>query len=81
MDSVYNVIYSGQLQDDANLEEVVQKFAKMTKKPVEKVRPLLSSGKPLMIKKGVSEAQAKVCFARLAHKMPVRVRLVKRRTV
>lgn len=30
---------------------------------------------------GVSEAQAKVCFARLAHKMPVRVRLVKRRTI
>jgi large subunit ribosomal protein L16 len=27
---------------------------------------------------GVSEAQAKMCFARLAHKMPVRVRLVKR---
>ena len=30
---------------------------------------------------GVSEAQAKVCFARLAHKMPVNVRLVKRRTI
>ena len=29
---------------------------------------------------GVTEEQAKVCFARLAHKMPVRVRLVKRRT-
>ena len=29
---------------------------------------------------GVTEDQAKVCFARLAHKMPVRVRLVKRRT-
>jgi len=28
---------------------------------------------------GVSEEAAKVCFARLAHKMPVRVRLVKRR--
>ena len=28
---------------------------------------------------GVTEDQAKVCFARLAHKMPVRVRLVKRR--
>jgi large subunit ribosomal protein L16 len=27
---------------------------------------------------GVSEAQAKMCFARLAHKMPVRVRMVKR---
>ncbi len=27
---------------------------------------------------GVSEEQAKVCFARLAHKMPVRVRFVKR---
>ncbi|QDT01518.1 50S ribosomal protein L16 [Adhaeretor mobilis] len=27
---------------------------------------------------GVSEAAAKVCFARLAHKMPVRVRMVKR---
>ena len=30
---------------------------------------------------GVSEAQAKVCFARLAHKMPVKVRLVKRRVL
>jgi large subunit ribosomal protein L16 len=29
---------------------------------------------------GVSEQQAKVCFARLAHKMPVRVRLVRRRS-
>ena len=27
---------------------------------------------------GVSEAAAKICFARLAHKMPVRVRMVKR---
>jgi large subunit ribosomal protein L16 len=30
---------------------------------------------------GVTEEQAKVCFARLAHKMPVRVRLVRRRPV
>lgn len=30
---------------------------------------------------GVAEAQAKVCFARLAHKMPVRVRLVRRHLV
>jgi large subunit ribosomal protein L16 len=28
---------------------------------------------------GVTEEQAKVCFARLAHKMPIRVRMVKRR--
>ncbi len=28
---------------------------------------------------GVTEEQARVCFARLAHKMPVKVRLVKRR--
>ncbi|MEZ6095483.1 MAG: 50S ribosomal protein L16 [Pirellulaceae bacterium] len=27
---------------------------------------------------GVSEQQAKICFARLAHKMPLRVRMVKR---
>jgi len=30
---------------------------------------------------GVTEQQAKVCFARLAHKMPVRVRFVKRRVM
>jgi large subunit ribosomal protein L16 len=30
---------------------------------------------------GVTEQQARVCFARLAHKMPVRVRFLKRRTV
>ncbi len=29
---------------------------------------------------GVSEAQAKLCFARLAHKMPLRVRMVKRKS-
>jgi large subunit ribosomal protein L16 len=29
---------------------------------------------------GVSEQQAKICFARLAAKMPVKVRLVRRRT-
>ncbi|MBN1854730.1 MAG: 50S ribosomal protein L16 [Pirellulales bacterium] len=28
---------------------------------------------------GVTEQAAKICFARLAHKMPVRVRMVKRR--
>ena len=28
---------------------------------------------------GVSEEAAKICFARLAHKMPIRVRLLKRR--
>ncbi len=28
---------------------------------------------------GVTDEQAKVCFARLAHKMPVRVRMVKRK--
>lgn len=30
---------------------------------------------------GVTEEQARVCFARLAHKMPVRVRFVKRRPI
>ena len=29
---------------------------------------------------GVNEQQAKLCFARLAHKMPVRVRMIRRRT-
>jgi large subunit ribosomal protein L16 len=29
---------------------------------------------------GVSEDQARVCFARLAHKMPIRVRFVRRLT-
>jgi large subunit ribosomal protein L16 len=29
---------------------------------------------------GVSEEAARICFARLAHKMPVRVRFVRRRT-
>ena len=28
---------------------------------------------------GVTEQQAKICFARLAHKMPVQVRMVRRR--
>jgi large subunit ribosomal protein L16 len=28
---------------------------------------------------GVSEAQAKICFARLAHKMPFKVRFIRRR--
>jgi large subunit ribosomal protein L16 len=29
---------------------------------------------------GITEEAARICFARLAHKMPVRVRLVRRRT-
>jgi large subunit ribosomal protein L16 len=29
---------------------------------------------------GVTEEQAKICFARLAHKMPIRVRFARRRT-
>jgi large subunit ribosomal protein L16 len=28
---------------------------------------------------GVTEEQARVCFARLAHKMPIRVRFTRRR--
>jgi large subunit ribosomal protein L16 len=30
---------------------------------------------------GVNEQQAKICFARLAHKLPFRVRMVKRRSM
>ena len=30
---------------------------------------------------GVAEEAARLCFARLAHKMPVRVRMIKRRTM
>ncbi|MBJ42691.1 MAG: 50S ribosomal protein L16 [Planctomycetaceae bacterium] len=30
---------------------------------------------------GVNEQQARICFARLAHKMPIRVRFVRRRPV
>ena len=30
---------------------------------------------------GVTEEQARICFARLAHKMPVRVRFVRRRPI
>ena len=30
---------------------------------------------------GVTEEQARVCFARLAHKMPIPVRLIRRRTL
>ena len=30
---------------------------------------------------GITEEAAKICFARLAHKMPVRVRLVKRENI
>jgi len=30
---------------------------------------------------GVSEEAARICFARLAHKMPVRVRMIRRRTM
>ncbi len=29
---------------------------------------------------GVTEEAARICFARLAHKMPVRVRFIRRRT-
>ena len=29
---------------------------------------------------GIAEEAAKICFARLAHKMPIRVRLIKRRS-
>ena len=30
---------------------------------------------------GVTEEQAKICFARLAHKMPIRVRFTRRRAI
>ena len=30
---------------------------------------------------GVTEQQAKICFARLAHKMPFQVRMIKRKTM
>jgi large subunit ribosomal protein L16 len=39
---------------------------------------VIKPGTVLFELSGVSEAAAKMCFARLAHKMPVRVRMVKR---
>lgn len=41
---------------------------------------VIKPGQILFELAGVTEEQAKMCFARLAHKMPLRVRLVKRRT-
>jgi len=41
---------------------------------------VIKPGQVLFEISGVTEDQAKMCFARLAHKMPLRVRLVKRRT-
>ena len=46
--------------------------------PYEEIAPI-TPGPILYELGGVTEEQAKVCFARLAHKMPVRVRLARRR--
>ena len=40
---------------------------------------VVKAGTVLFELAGVNEQQAKLCFARLAHKMPVRVRMVRRR--
>jgi large subunit ribosomal protein L16 len=40
---------------------------------------VVKAGSVLFELGGVSEQQARLCFARLAHKMPVRVRMIKRR--
>ena len=40
---------------------------------------VVKAGSVLFELGGVSETQARLCFARLAHKMPVRVRMIKRR--
>ena len=40
---------------------------------------VVKAGSILYELSGVTEQQARVCFARLAHKMPVRVRFVRRR--
>ncbi len=40
---------------------------------------VVKEGTMLFELSGVNEQQAKLCFARLAHKMPVRVRMVRRR--
>jgi large subunit ribosomal protein L16 len=40
---------------------------------------VIKEGTVLFELAGVTEEQAKLCFARLAHKMPVPVRMIKRR--
>lgn len=40
---------------------------------------VIKPGKVIFELGGVTEEQAKMCFARLAHKMPMRVRMIRRR--
>lgn len=42
---------------------------------------VIKSGTVLFELGGVTEEQARMCFARLAHKMPMRVRMIRRRAM
>jgi len=66
METTYRVIFTGQLQPDATLDEVVRKMAELTGNPEEKIRTIFSSGKPVVIKKGVSREDAERYVRRMS---------------
>jgi hypothetical protein len=59
METTYTVIFTGQMQEGADLDRATQKMAAMTKNPEEKIKTLLSSGKSTVIRKGLSENEAR----------------------
>ena len=58
METTYNVIFTGQLKDDSDQEEVIRKMAEITRSSEEKIRPIFTPGKPVIIKKGLSREAA-----------------------
>lgn len=65
METTYKIIFSGQLQDGADLDRASRKMAALTKSPEEKIKALLSSGKPTVIRKGLSENEARQYYQKL----------------
>jgi hypothetical protein len=65
METTYSVIFTGQLQPDADQDEVIRKMAELTRSPEEKIRPIFSLGKPVVIKKGLSKEEAEKYVRRL----------------
>lgn len=53
MENLYDVVFSGGLRQDVTLEDAVGKFVAISKVPKEKAEALLTSGRPVTLKKAV----------------------------
>lgn len=59
MEATYKIIFTGELQAGTDPARAARKMAALTKSPPDKINALLASGKPTVIRKGLTESQAR----------------------